>query len=130
MRDPTTYTRSLLACQCTMTAIYLSIGTVIYYYCGSYVSSPALGSAGTLIKKVSYGIALPGLIVSTVIVLHVSDVIRALASSSCSVLTARSSQANTSSFASYEAPSTSLPTPSNIGPLGSDAPSSSPHPPT
>ncbi|CAG8412955.1 unnamed protein product [Penicillium salamii] len=73
MRDPTTYTRSLLACQLTITAIYLSIGTVIYFYCGSYVSSPALGSAGTLIKKVSYGIALPGLIVSTVIVLHFSS---------------------------------------------------------
>lgn len=71
MRDPSLYTRSLIICQSAITAIYISIGTVIYIYCGSYVSSPALGSAGTLIKKVSYGIALPGLLVSTVIVLHV-----------------------------------------------------------
>lgn len=71
MRDPSLYTRSLIICQSAITAIYISIGTVIYIYCGSYVSSPALGSAGTLIKKVSYGIALPGLVVSTVIVLHV-----------------------------------------------------------
>ncbi|PYH81876.1 hypothetical protein BO82DRAFT_414794 [Aspergillus uvarum CBS 121591] len=47
-----------------------SIGTVIYYFCGSYVASPALGPARTLIKNVSYGIALPGLIASTIIVCH------------------------------------------------------------
>lgn len=51
--------------------MYVAIGTVIYYYCGSYVASPALGSAGATVKKVAYGIALPGLIASTVIVLHV-----------------------------------------------------------
>lgn len=73
MRNPSLYTRSLLICQSAITAIYIAIGTVIYYYCGSYVASPALGSAGTLIKKVAYGIALPGLVVSTVVVLHVSD---------------------------------------------------------
>lgn len=71
MRDPSMYTRPLLICQGSITAIYISIGTVIYYYCGSYVASPALGSAGVLIKKVSYGIALPGLVVSTIVVLHV-----------------------------------------------------------
>lgn len=72
MRNPALYTRSLMICQIALTAIYISIGTVIYFYCGSYVASPALGSAGALIKKVAYGIALPGLIASTVIVLHVS----------------------------------------------------------
>lgn len=71
MRDPSLYTRSLLICQGSITAIYITVGTVIYYYCGSYVASPALGSAGVLIKKVSYGIALPGLVVSTILVLHV-----------------------------------------------------------
>lgn len=72
MRDPSLYTRPLLICQGSITAIYITVGTVIYYYCGSYVASPALGSAGVLIKKVSYGIALPGLVVSTIVVLHVS----------------------------------------------------------
>ncbi|KAL2812320.1 transmembrane amino acid transporter protein-domain-containing protein [Aspergillus granulosus] len=70
MRDPRLYTRALLICQGAVTATYITVGTVIYYYCGSYVASPALGSAGTLIKKVSYGIALPGLVVSTIVVLH------------------------------------------------------------
>ncbi|KAK1147881.1 hypothetical protein N8T08_000396 [Aspergillus melleus] len=70
MRDPSLYTRALLICQGSVTAIYIAAGIVIYYYCGSYVASPALGSAGILIKKISYGISLPGLIVSTIVVLH------------------------------------------------------------
>lgn len=56
----------------------------MYYYCGSYVASPALGSAGTLIIKISYGISLPGLVVSTIVVLHVSDKSSFLVSVSCS----------------------------------------------
>ncbi|TWU74885.1 hypothetical protein ED733_003319 [Metarhizium rileyi] len=70
MRNPRHYTRSLLICQAGVTATYISIGTVVYYFCGSYVASPALGSAGPLVKKVAYGLALPGLIVTTTIVIH------------------------------------------------------------
>ncbi|KAH8430259.1 uncharacterized protein LDX57_007928 [Aspergillus melleus] len=70
MRDPSLYTRALIICQGSVTAIYIASGTVIYYYCGSYIASPALGSAGALIKKVSYGISLPGLVVSTIVILH------------------------------------------------------------
>ena len=66
------YTRSLLICQGGVTATYFVIGTVVYYFCGSYVASPALGSAGPLIKKIAYGLALPGLTVTTTLVLHVS----------------------------------------------------------
>ncbi|KAJ5231276.1 amino acid transporter [Penicillium citrinum] len=73
MRNPSTYTRSLLICQSFITGIYIAIGTVLYYYCGSHVASPALGSAGPLLKKIAYGIALPGLVASTVIVLHFSS---------------------------------------------------------
>ncbi|KAJ9202769.1 hypothetical protein DTO164E3_2742 [Paecilomyces variotii] len=70
MRDPRKYTRSLLLCQGVVTAIYITIGCVVYYYCGSYVASPALGSAGVMVKKVAYGFALPGLIVTTTLVIH------------------------------------------------------------
>jgi amino acid permease len=70
MREPRHYTRALIVCQGTMTAVYIAIGCVVYYYCGSYVSSPALGSAGHLMKKVCYGIALPGLMVSTTLFVH------------------------------------------------------------
>ncbi|GKT51931.1 N amino acid transport system protein [Colletotrichum spaethianum] len=71
MRDPHHYTRSLVLCQSVVTVVYLAVGVVVYYYCGSYVSSPALGSAGPTVKKVAYGLALPGLIVSAAVMLHV-----------------------------------------------------------
>ncbi|KHN94027.1 Amino acid transporter, transmembrane [Metarhizium album ARSEF 1941] len=70
MRDPRHYTRSLLICQAAVTVTYVSIGTVVYYYCGSYVASPALGSAGPLVKRIAYGLALPGLVATTTIVVH------------------------------------------------------------
>ncbi|THW88669.1 hypothetical protein D6C77_06364 [Aureobasidium pullulans] len=70
MRDPRRYTRSLIICQATVTSIYIAIGIVVYYFCGSYVASPALGSAGVTMKKVCYGLALPGLCVSTILLSH------------------------------------------------------------
>jgi amino acid permease len=70
MRDPTQYDKSMFTCQGTMTGVYLIVGIVVYYYCGSFVASPALGSAGPLLKRVCYGMALPGLIVSTCLVVH------------------------------------------------------------
>jgi formate/nitrite transporter FocA (FNT family) len=72
MREPRDYTKALIYCQSIMTSVYIAIGVVVYYFCGSYVASPALGSAGTLMKKVCYGLALPGLIVSTTLFVHVS----------------------------------------------------------
>ncbi|KAF2014104.1 putative amino acid transporter [Aaosphaeria arxii CBS 175.79] len=70
MRDPRQYKKAMLTCQCTMTGIYLVVGIVVYYYCGTYVSSPALGSAGPLLKRICYGLALPGLMVSTCLLIH------------------------------------------------------------
>ncbi|KAH0045714.1 amino acid transporter, partial [Aureobasidium melanogenum] len=70
MRDPRLFTRSLIICQSIVTAIYIAIGVVVYYFCGSYVASPALGSAGVTMKKVCYGLALPGLCVSTILLSH------------------------------------------------------------
>lgn len=72
MRDPRLYTKALVICQAGMTAVYVTIGCVVYYYCGSYVASPALGSAGHLLKKICYGVALPGLLVGATLSLHVS----------------------------------------------------------
>ncbi|KAL0941384.1 amino acid transporter [Colletotrichum truncatum] len=70
MREPRHYPRALFICQGVVTGTYICIGVVVYYFCGSYVASPALGSAGVLMKKVCYGLALPGLIVTTTIVIH------------------------------------------------------------
>lgn len=72
MRDPRKYTFALLLCQAGVTGVYIIVGCIAYYYCGSYVSSPALGSAGGDVKKIAYGFALPGLIVTTTICSHVS----------------------------------------------------------
>ncbi|KAI5481936.1 aldolase [Pseudohyphozyma bogoriensis] len=70
MRDPRDFTKALLTCQAFVTGVYLAIGVVVYYYCGQYVSSPALGSAGILMKKVCYGIAIPALLVGAVLYTH------------------------------------------------------------
>ncbi|KAI9929632.1 hypothetical protein AWENTII_009389 [Aspergillus wentii] len=70
MRDPGFYPRSLMICQSVVTGTYIIIGCVVYYYCGSYVASPALGSAGVTMKKVCYGVALPGLMVTIMLVSH------------------------------------------------------------
>lgn len=72
MRDTRLYTRSLVVSQAAVAVVYLVIGIVVYYYCGSYVASPALGSAGVLMKKICYGLALPGLIASCMLFVHVS----------------------------------------------------------
>ncbi|OBT81973.1 hypothetical protein VE02_09322 [Pseudogymnoascus sp. 03VT05] len=71
MRSPRRYTPALLISQSCVTATYTIISCVVYYYCGSYASSPALGSAGDYVKKIAYGFALPGLIVTTTIVIHI-----------------------------------------------------------
>ncbi|PVH95547.1 hypothetical protein DM02DRAFT_660043 [Periconia macrospinosa] len=70
MREPRHYTRALIVSQISMTTIYIVIGIVVYYFCGSYVASPALGSAGPAVKKASYAVALPGLMASTMLLTH------------------------------------------------------------
>lgn len=72
MRDPKLYTRSLVMCQIIVTVTYITIGIVVFYFCGSFVASPALGSAGVTMKKVCYGLALPGLLATVTLVSHVS----------------------------------------------------------
>lgn len=45
---------------------------VMYRWCGQWIASPSLGSAGALLKKVAYGLALPSLVVSAGIFNHTS----------------------------------------------------------
>ncbi|KAJ5355334.1 uncharacterized protein N7496_012546 [Penicillium cataractarum] len=71
MRDPAAYGKAVIACQAGVTVVYTVIGCIIYYYCGTHVSSPALGSAGGAIKIISYAFALPGLLVTMTIVTHI-----------------------------------------------------------
>ena len=70
MKNPKHYTRAMVICQAGVSLVYIVVGVVVYYYAGSYVATPALGTAGVLLKKVGYGIAIPGLLASTFLNLH------------------------------------------------------------
>ena len=72
MRKPRDFRKALYTCMAFVTASYLTFALVVYAWCGAWVASPALGSAGPVIKKVSYGIGLIGLIVSACLYLHVA----------------------------------------------------------
>ena len=106
MREPRHYTKALVLCQSIVTVTYLTIGIIVYRYCGSYVASPALGSAGKLLKQVSYGIALPGLIVSSTLSTHVGAMNSSISHNFYVCADHHSWPANTSSFASCEDPGT------------------------
>lgn len=72
MADPRQYPYSLALCRGIATSVYITVGIVVYVYCGDYIAAPALGSANVLMKKVCYGLAIPGLIMSMTLYLHVS----------------------------------------------------------
>ncbi|KAK7431950.1 hypothetical protein QQZ08_001569 [Neonectria magnoliae] len=72
MRRPQDYRKAALLTGVIVGAMYLTFSLVIYHWCGVWLTTPAFGSAGTLFKKISYGIALPGLIVGVGIYQHVA----------------------------------------------------------
>lgn len=60
MKDPKKdWTKALIFLQTWDIGLYIVAATVIYVYAGPDVKSPALGSAGPVIKKVAWGIAIP-----------------------------------------------------------------------
>jgi hypothetical protein len=71
MRCPQEYRKACIWSGIIVFSMYLVFCLIIYRYCGNWLSVPAFGSAGTLIKKISYGIAMPGLIVGLGIYQHV-----------------------------------------------------------
>lgn len=75
MRQPEYYEKAMYASIGTMSAVYTPTAVVLYYFPGGdSVSSPALRSAGPVVKKVAYGLVLSCLIVTSIIVCHVSSV--------------------------------------------------------
>ncbi|KAI9166347.1 N amino acid transport system protein [Paramyrothecium foliicola] len=72
MRRPQDYRKAALVTGVLVCAMYLSFSLVIYRWCGVWLTTPAFGSAGTLFKKISYGVALPGLIIGVGIYQHVA----------------------------------------------------------
>lgn len=59
LSDPKDFPKALALLQGIDISLYIVVAVVIYFYAGSGVASPALGSAGSTISKVAYGIALP-----------------------------------------------------------------------
>lgn len=45
----------------------MTISAVIYYYAGPFVASPALGSASPVVTNVSFGFAIPTIIIAGVV---------------------------------------------------------------
>jgi len=59
MREPRDFPKALYMLQIFEIVFYTVAAVVIYYYAGQSVASPALGSAGPLLSKAAYGIAIP-----------------------------------------------------------------------
>ncbi|EXJ80688.1 hypothetical protein A1O3_06972 [Capronia epimyces CBS 606.96] len=70
MRRPQDYRKAVIPVGFIVAAVYLSMSMVVYYYCGVWIATPSLGSAGPHVKKIAYGIALPSLVVSAGIFNH------------------------------------------------------------
>ena len=72
MRQPRDYSKAVYTCMGVVTASYLAFSLVVYRYCGMWVASPSLGSAGQTVKMVAYGVGLVGLLVSACVYVHVA----------------------------------------------------------
>jgi hypothetical protein len=59
MKSPKDYPKALVALQFADTTLYIIAAVVIYRYAGQGVTSPALGSASPLLRKVAWGVAIP-----------------------------------------------------------------------
>ncbi|KAH9819890.1 N amino acid transport system protein, partial [Teratosphaeria destructans] len=72
LRDPRDFPKALFFLQTCDIILYLVVAVVVYRYTGPDVASPALGSTGTTVKRVAYGIALPTIIIAGIIYAHVA----------------------------------------------------------
>lgn len=59
LKDQRDFPKALATLQIIDISLYAIAAIVIYRYTGTTVESPALGSAGPLISKITYGLALP-----------------------------------------------------------------------
>jgi hypothetical protein len=73
MRRPQDFKKSAIIVALLVGSIYLSFSMVMYRWCGQWIATPSLGSAGPLLKKIAYGLAMPSLIVSAGIFNHTSS---------------------------------------------------------
>lgn len=72
MRAPKTFPKALFISQGFLVACYISFGMVVYMYCGVYIASPSLASAGGTLEKVAYGVSIPGFMMTSTLWVHVA----------------------------------------------------------
>ncbi|CAO1619753.1 unnamed protein product [Parajaminaea phylloscopi] len=73
MSRPRDFTKAVLAGQGFVVLNYIVIGCLVYGKAGQFIASPALGSAGQPFKKICYGLSLPGVLISTVLFIHIAS---------------------------------------------------------
>jgi len=67
LKAPETYPKALFLLQGVDVSMYLIVAIVTYRYAGAEVTSPAVGSTSPLLQKISYGIAIPTIVIAGVI---------------------------------------------------------------
>jgi amino acid permease len=67
LKNPNDFPKALACMQITACTFYMLISAVIYCYAGRDVTSPALGSASTLVAKITFGIAMPTIVIAGVV---------------------------------------------------------------
>ncbi|PNH26870.1 hypothetical protein BJF96_g9819 [Verticillium dahliae] len=72
MKAPRAFKNSLFSSQIVLFICHVTMSLVVYLYCGKYVASPALGSAGGLLVKIAHGISIPGFIMTCTLRVHLA----------------------------------------------------------
>jgi amino acid permease len=73
LKDPRDFPKALYTLQIVNTSLYVIAAVVIYRFAGPGVASPALGSGSHLIRKITYGISIPTIVIAGVIYGHVAS---------------------------------------------------------
>ncbi|KAK4527581.1 hypothetical protein GAYE_SCF41G5504 [Galdieria yellowstonensis] len=72
MKNPREYPKALYLLQAADVTIYTLAGALIYKFTGQYTLSPSISSMSIILRKVTYGIAIPTILVAGVINGHVA----------------------------------------------------------
>jgi len=72
MKNPREYPKALYLLQAVDVTIYTLAGALVYKFTGQYTLSPSISSMSITLRKVTYGIAIPTILVAGVINGHVA----------------------------------------------------------
>ncbi|PYH29540.1 uncharacterized protein BO87DRAFT_447682 [Aspergillus neoniger CBS 115656] len=72
LRDVKDYPRALALLQVSEVTLYTVTAIVLYLLVGKDIASPSLNSVSSLFKKISYGIAIPTIVIAGVVNAHVA----------------------------------------------------------